>query len=113
MELESIFVETLDQYLAKLSRNRSKPEKASQLKQAAANSFGVTFAQEAFTFQLCSMIEQLKFIESQVKETDKEIRRIMDTLDSVILSVPRIGPINGAIILGEIGDIHKFSNQKN
>lgn len=58
------------------------------------------------------MIEQLKFIESQVKETDKEIRRIMDTLDSVILSVPGIEPINGAIILGKIGDIHKFSNTK-
>ncbi len=77
IELEEISAETLAQYLAELSRNRIKPEKADQLKQAASNSFGVKFAQEAFTFQLRSMIEQLKFIESQVKETEKEIKRIM------------------------------------
>lgn len=70
------------------------------------------FAQEAFTFQLRSMIEQLKFIESQIKETEKEIKRIMSDLDSVILTIPGIGPINGVIILGEIGDILKFSNPK-
>ena len=37
----------------------------------------------------------------------------MDTLNSVILTIPGIGPINGATILGEIGDIQKFSNPKN
>ncbi len=82
------------------------------MKQAASNSFGVKFAQEAFTFQLRSMIEQLKFIESQIKETEREIKHIMDTLNSVILTIPGIGPINGATILGEIGDIQKFSNPK-
>ena len=62
--------------------------------------------------QLRSMIEQLKFIESQIKETEREIKHIMDTLNSVILTIPGIGPINGATILGEIGDIQKFSNPK-
>jgi transposase len=112
IELELISAETLAQYLAELSRNRIRPEKAEQLKQAASNSFGVTFAQEAFTFQLRSMIEQLKFIESQVKKTEKEIQRLMNNLDSVILTIPGIGPINGATILGEIGNIQKFSNPK-
>ncbi len=45
------------------------------------------------------MIEQLKFIESQIKETEREIKHIMDTLNSVILTIPGIGPINGATIL--------------
>lgn len=88
VELEEISAETLAQYLAELSRNQIKPEKADQLKQAASNSFGVKFAQEAFTFQLRSMIEQLKFIESQVKETEKEIKHIMSNLNSVILTIP-------------------------
>ena len=30
--------------------------------------------------------------------------------DSVIMTIPGIGYINGGIILGEIGDIHRFSN---
>ncbi|WP_461884504.1 IS110 family transposase [Roseburia intestinalis] len=31
--------------------------------------------------------------------------------DSVIMTIPGIGYINGGMILGEIGDIHRFSNQ--
>ena len=34
----------------------------------------------------------------------------MDDIDSVIETIPGIGPINGATILGEIGDINKFSS---
>ncbi len=33
-------------------------------------------------------------------------------INSVILSIPGVGPATGAIILGEIGDIDRFSNPK-
>lgn len=99
----------LAEFLSDASRNSLGLKKAERLKEAALNSFGVKFAQEAFTFQLRSMIEQLKFLEIQIKETELEIKSIMDNLNSVIETIPGIGPINGAAILGEIGDIHKFS----
>lgn len=35
---------------------------------------------------------------------------IMKFYDSVIMTITGIGYINGRIILGEIGDIHRFSN---
>lgn len=35
---------------------------------------------------------------------------IMKFNDSVIMTIPGIGYINGGMILGEIGDIHRFSN---
>lgn len=35
---------------------------------------------------------------------------LMKFHDSVIMTIPGIGYINGRIILGEIGDIHRFSN---
>lgn len=111
-ELQAVSSETLASLLAEASRHRLGIEKAEQLKKVAAHSFGVTFAQEAFTFQLRSMIEQLKFLEKQMKEVEEEIKDIMTRLDSVIETVPGIGAINGAAILGEIGDIHKFSNPK-
>ena len=56
------------------------------------------------------MIEQLKFLELQIKDTEAEIEKIMSSLHSVIETTPGIGPINGATTLGEIGDINKFSN---
>jgi len=58
------------------------------------------------------MIEQLNFLETQIKQTEDEIGQLMASIQSVIETIPGIGPITGATILGEIGDIHKFSNPK-
>ena len=35
---------------------------------------------------------------------------VVTSLDSVIMTIPGIGLINGGMILGEIGDITRFSN---
>lgn len=106
--INELSADSLAILLAQASRNQLGILKAEQLKQAAQNSFGVKFAQEAFTFQLRSMIEQLKFLEKQIKETEDEIARIMTEIDSVIETIPGIGKVNGAAILGEIGHINRF-----
>jgi len=58
------------------------------------------------------MIEQIKYIQSQVKSTETEIDRIMKKLNSLITTIPGVGKILGAVILGEIGDISKFDSPK-
>ncbi|NBJ68015.1 MULTISPECIES: IS110 family transposase [Clostridia] len=107
-----ISADALAETLRMASRNRVRLMKAESLKTAASNSFGIRFAQDAFTFQLRSMIEQLNFLETQIKQTEEEIKQLMVSINSVIETIPGIGPITGATILGEIGDIHKFSNPK-
>lgn len=107
-----ITADTLAETLRLASSNRVGLAKAEALKEAASSSFGIRFAQDAFTFQLRSMIEQLNFLETQIKQTEDEIRQLMDSVHSVIETIPGIGPIIGATILGEIGDINKFSNPK-
>lgn len=107
-----ITADDLAETLRLASRNRIGLIKAEALKTAASNSFGIRFAQDAFTFQLRSMIEQLNFLEMQIKQTEEEINQLMVSINSVIETVPGIGSTNGATILGEIGDIHKFSNPK-
>jgi len=52
----------------------------------------------------------MKFIEQQVSDTEREIKSIMNRLDSPITSIPGIGPTLGAVILGEIGDIQRFDS---
>jgi len=111
-ELESLSADSLAELLAKLSRKRLGIDKADELSNAAKTSFGVTFCRDSFTFQLRMMIEQIKYIESQVKDTEAEIKRIMLHLSSPITSIPGIGKTLGAVILGEIGDISKFDNPK-
>lgn len=107
-----ITADDLAETLRLASRNRVGLIKAEALKTAASKSFGIRFAQDAFTFQLRSMIEQLNFLEMQIKQTEEEITQLMVSINSVIETVPGIGSTNGATILGEIGDIHKFSNPK-
>ena len=111
-ELEDLSVDTLAELLAKFSRKRLGGEKADELSNAAKTSFGVTFCRDSFTFQLRMMIEQIKYIESQVKDTETEIKRIMTSLASPIMTIPGIGKTIGAVILGEIGDISKFDSPK-
>lgn len=56
------------------------------------------------------LIEQIKYIESQVKDTETEIKRIMSDLQSPIMTVPGVGKTTGAVILGEIGDVSRFEH---
>lgn len=111
-EFNQISAETLAETLKQASRNRIGLIKAEALKAAASQSFGIRFAQEAFTFQLRSMIDQLGFLEEQIKQTEHEIEQLMTSLNSVIVTIPGIGIVTGATILSEIGDIHRFSNPK-
>ena len=45
---------------------------------------------------------------TQLAEVDKSINEIMEKIDSVIKSILGIGNLNGAMIIGEIGDISRF-----
>lgn len=63
-------------------------------------------------FQIRILIEQIEFTEKQIDEIDKKISKQLKKLNSVILTIPGVGPATGAIILGEIGDIGRFSNPK-
>lgn len=56
------------------------------------------------------LVQQISFIQEQVSEVEKEIEDLLNKIDSTITTIPGIGPITGASILGEIGDISKFSN---
>ena len=109
-ELEAVSADTLAELLAKLSRKKLGVDKANELSHAAQNSFGVTFCRDSFTFQLKMLIEQVKYIEAQVKDTEKEIARIMKEVKSPITTIPGIGKTLGAVILGELGDVSRFNH---
>lgn len=96
--------------LAKASRGKFGEEKAKNLKAVAAGSFGVTFAQDAFAFQIRQLIEQITFLEKQVTELEAEISLLLEQIGSYITTIPGIGGTLGAIILSEIGDIGRFDS---
>lgn len=109
-ELENLPVAQLTAFLEAASQKRCGDRKAEQILTAARHSFGVTHCRDTFSFQLRTLLEQMKFIEPQVADTQREIKTIMDRLNSPITTIPGIGPILGAVILGEIGDIRRFES---
>lgn len=76
---------------------------------AFSDVFGKTSKEHLFHFQTADDIEQIKFIDAQVSDVEAEMKSILDKINSPIMTVPGVGNINAAVILGEIGDISRFS----
>ena len=101
-------LDTLTELLRTASRGRFGREKAEALRKLAKESIG-TFSDSA-VFQLRLLLKRIELLNTQIEMYDDEIRRLMDQLNSPILSVPGIGYTLGAMILSEIGDIKRFSS---
>ena len=99
---------TLVSLLFKTSKGRFSTDKALEIKEKAQKTFGVSFAKNAFSFQIKQIISQISFIESQIEELEVEISNLLQSTNQVITTITGIGNILGAIIIGEIGDISRF-----
>lgn len=109
-DFENISSEQLENVLEKVACKGFAKNKITQISELAANSFGLKFCRNSFSLQLKLLIEQIRFIEAQVFDVEEEIKVVLRKIDSPITTVPGIGEINGAVILGEIGGISRFSN---
>jgi transposase len=109
-DLSAVPTKRLAVFLSKVSKGRFKEEKARELKAVAKGSFGIGFAKDAFRFQIKQLIDQLAFLEGQISELEKEIEILLRGMNSPITTITGIGPVLGAAILGEIGDIRRFDH---
>ena len=109
-DFENITADKLEKILENITMKKFAKRKIDELSSKATNSFGVKFYLDSFSLQIKLLIEQISFIESQVITVEQEISILMEKINSPITSILGIGPITGAVILGEIGDISRFSN---
>jgi len=109
-DFDNITAEQLENALKNISFKGFAKNKLSQISELAANSFGLSFCRDSFSLQLKLLIEQIKFIEAQVHDVETEIKQLLDKINSPITTIPGIGAILAAVILGEVGDIARFSN---
>ena len=92
------------------SHNKLTMRKALSIKEAAADTFGIKIAQNAFAFQLNQLFERLNFLNDQIEQLDAEIIKYYETFECYLHTIPGVGIIAAATILGEIGDIRRFKN---
>lgn len=64
----------------------------------------------ALSIQITYTIAQIELLGSQLNKIEEEMTDFMKFNELVIMAVPGIGYINGGMILGEIGNIHRFSS---
>ena len=109
-EILAIDTEQLSQLLEIPSRGRFSTNKAIQIKQLAQNSFGVVLEYNTMGLLIKQHIEHIRFSEKQIHDIDAKIAELFSLFDSCITTIPGIGPILGATILSEIGDISRFES---
>ena len=90
------------------SKGRFKRASADQIRETARRSVGSYLP--AKSLELKHTIKLMAELNDEISEIDAEIEKIMDCIDSPILSVPGIGMNIGAIIVAEIGDFSRFEN---
>lgn len=90
------------------SHGRFDKKMAQQLRVLAQKSVGAS--DSSLSIQVTHTIQQIELLDSQLERVEAEMTEIMKFNDSVIMTIPGIGYINGGMILGEIGDIHRFSS---
>ena len=112
-ELEKVSVKKLSKLLEKASRGRFGEEKARSLKSLAKSTFGISIANKAFSFEIKLLMQTIEFLTNQLSELEKEIADLLGETDTFITSIVGIGTVLGAAILGEIGDINRFSEAEN
>ena len=99
-------IDTLAKLMASTSKSHYKKQDCQRLKALAKDSVGQ--ASDMLEFQLRMFLDHFKYVRSQISQIEARLEDLMD--DSPILTVPGIGFINGAGILGELGDINRFAN---
>lgn len=110
----------LTAFLKQCSRGRLHRDRAEQIQALAKGTFGIRLALDAFTLELKLLVEQIEFIEEQVLILEEAIEQILEGFRTnpeqpyrhVLETIPGIGPVLTAAIIGEVGDISRFPNAK-
>lgn len=106
-DIASMHMIHLSHLLRTSSHGRFDKEMARQLRVLARKSVGNS--DSTVSIQITQTISQIELLDSQIDKVEAEMTEIMKFNDSVTMTIPGTGHINGGMILGEIGDIHRFS----
>ena len=105
--IASMHLTHLTHLLKSSSHGHFKRETAVELRVLAQKSVGNS--DKSLSIQVTHSIEQIELLDRQLEQIESEMTDIVHSLDSVIMTIPGIGYVNGGMILGEIGDISRFA----
>ena len=105
-QIASLHMTHLTHLLSSASHGHFKKEKAQELRVLAQRSVGSN--DSSISIQITQTIEQIELLDRQIDDDEAKIEEIVKSMGSVIMTIPGIRYVEAEIILGEIGDIHRF-----
>jgi transposase len=106
-DISSCHLTKLTSLISKASKGKYGKAKAIALKELATTSIGSS--NRSIAFELKQTIRLIQSVQSEIAALDKQIKLVVDELNTPLLTIPGIGYTLAAIILAEIGDIERFS----
>ena len=107
-QIASMHMTHLTHLLNSASHGRFKKDKAQELRVLAQRSVGSN--DNSISIQITQTIEQIELLDRQIDDDEAKIEEIVKAMGSVIMTIPGIRYTEAGMILGEIGDIHRFPN---
>jgi len=107
-QIASMHMTHLAHLLEVASHGHFKKDKAQDLRVLAQKSVGSN--DSSISIQITQTIEQIELLDRQISDDEAQIETIVKAMGSVIMTIPGIRFIEAGIILGEIGNIHRFSD---
>ncbi len=68
--------------------------------------------EEPLTWEVRFLLHQLELFDEQVRQVEGRIAREMEKRKSLLTTVPGVGPVTAAIVEGELGDPHRFPDER-
>ena len=103
-------IRTLTKVLSDASLGKLGRGKAEELRELARASFAVKQPRFAEGLQIRHLISQINFTKQRLEEIDGYLKDFLEKTNSPITTIPGIGIVCGATILGQLGDISRFGD---
>lgn len=109
--LEGVSVEQLTTFLLQASSNACSIRKAETIRSlVAADGDTKREYQESRDGMIQSIVRHLRFIKQEMRNIEKELKRLVGTLGYQLETMPGIDVVTASALIAEIGDIYRFPN---
>lgn len=103
-------VQELTDILSKFMARSSSEEKARKLSALFENTVIPEYMKEICILEIHMLIQQYEVLKQQRKRIEDRIENCIEKINPWMITVPGIGPLTAGVILGELGDICRFSS---
>jgi len=100
----------LSRAIHQASRGKLSATCAQKIIEAASTTIGLKEGMGATTFAIRSIVASLERIQEEIATIEKELTKVLDQIPYApqLFSIPGVGKISSAVILGEVGDLRRY-----